>query len=100
MKDTDILLVCNGSTWTQLPAGLATDAEARSRTSTTNALTPANFAARACFSAHKTGADQTGIARLTPTKVTFGSEALDVGGHFDTTNARWMPPPVSSACPL
>lgn len=49
-------------------------------------------AAAACFRAHKNGTDQSSISSATWTKLTFGSEAFDVGGHFDTTNARWTPP--------
>ncbi len=43
-----------------------------------------------CFSAHKNGADQTGIADSTFTQLTFGTEVFDVGGHF-ASNA-WTPP--------
>lgn len=44
------------------------------------------------FRAHKNGSAQTGIADNTPTKLTFGTEAFDIGGHYDTTNSRWTPP--------
>lgn len=50
-------------------------------------------AAKASFSAHKNAVDQTGIADVTQTKVTFGTEVYDVGGYFDAaTNYRWTPP--------
>lgn len=71
---------------------LATDAEARAQSSTTKALTPANLAARASFSANKAATNQTSIASTTPTKVTFGAEDWDTGSYFDTTNSRWTPP--------
>lgn len=45
---------------------------------------------RASFSAHKNGTDQTGVATATPTKVTFGTEAYDVGAAF--ASSTWTPP--------
>lgn len=45
------------------------------------------------FRAHKNGTDQTGIAHVTDTKITFGTEASDIGSCFDNaTNHRWTPP--------
>lgn len=55
-------------------------------------ITAASNAARPCFLAHKNGTDQTGIASATYTKLTFGTESFDVGGHFDTATGRWSPP--------
>ncbi|WP_315759294.1 MULTISPECIES: hypothetical protein [unclassified Bradyrhizobium] len=43
-----------------------------------------------CFSAHKNGTDQTGIADSTFTQVTFPTEVYDVGNYF-AANA-WTPP--------
>jgi len=92
VRDTDNFLLFNGSAWSTCPTGLASDADARTQTNAQKALTPANLAGRACFSAHKNNTDQTGIAANTFTKLTFGTETFDVGGYFDTTNARWTPP--------
>jgi hypothetical protein len=92
VRDTDALMVFTGAAWVACPVGLASDAETRAQTDAQKALTPANLAARACFSAHKNNSDQTGITANTFTKLTFGTEAFDVGGCFDTTNARWTPP--------
>lgn len=44
------------------------------------------------FAANKGATDQTGISAAGFTKVTFGTEAFDIGGFFDTTNSRWVPP--------
>jgi hypothetical protein len=44
----------------------------------------------ACFSVHKDGTDQTGVADSTFTLVTWPAEVYDVGGHF-ASNA-WTPP--------
>ncbi len=44
----------------------------------------------ASFSAHKNGTDQTGIADLTFTQITFGTEVYDVGGYF--SSSAWTPP--------
>lgn len=44
----------------------------------------------ASFSAHKNGTAQTGIADVTYTQITFGTEVYDVGGFF-ASNA-WTPP--------
>jgi len=70
----------------------ASDAQARAQSSATVALTPANLAGRASFSAHKNGSAQASIASSTNTKLTFGTEVWDVGALFDTTNSRWVPP--------
>lgn len=43
------------------------------------------------FRANKT-ADQTGIASVTPTKLTFPSENYDQGSYYDTATSRWTPP--------
>ncbi len=69
---------------------LATDAETRAQVITNRAVTPANLAARAAFSANKNGVDQA-FAGTTLTKITFGTEAFDVGGHFGSN--KWTPPP-------
>lgn len=61
-----------------LPPNLAADVAALQ-------ATPLNF------SAHKNSVDQT-LTTTSFTKVTFGTEARDVGGLFDTTNSRWTPP--------
>lgn len=45
-----------------------------------------------CFRAHKNGTDQSGVAYLTFTKVTFGTEAFDQGGYYDTATSKWTPP--------
>jgi hypothetical protein len=37
---------------------------------------------RPTFSAHKNGTNQTGIVSATPTKITFGTAAFDVGGYL------------------
>lgn len=44
------------------------------------------------FSAHKNGTDQTGILSATFTKITFGTELLDAGSHYDAANSKWTPP--------
>ena len=44
----------------------------------------------ACFSANKGGTNQTGVADVTFTKVTFGTESYDVGSHF--SSSAWTPP--------
>ncbi len=44
----------------------------------------------ACFSAHKNGTDQTGVADQTLTQVTFSTEVFDVGSHF--ASSAWTPP--------
>lgn len=71
---------------------LATDAEFIAQSSSTVALTPSNLAARPAFSAHKNGSNQGSITSQTDTKLTFETEAFDIGGYFDTTNSRWTPP--------
>jgi len=68
----------------------ASDAEARAVASAAKFLTPANLAARACFSVHKNSSDQSGIASATPTLLTFGAEEFDVGGYF--ASDTWTPP--------
>lgn len=47
---------------------------------------------KASFSAHKNGTDQTGIASITQTKVTFGTEVFDTGSYYDAVNSKWTPP--------
>lgn len=47
---------------------------------------------RTTFSANKNGVDQGTFAVNTPTKITFGTEAWDVGGYYDTGTSRWTPP--------
>lgn len=44
-----------------------------------------------CFRAHKNGTNQTGIASATETKITFGTEEFDVGGHYDAANSKFQP---------
>lgn len=44
----------------------------------------------ACFSAHKNGTSQAGVADVTFTQVTFGTEVYDVGSHF--ASSTWTPP--------
>lgn len=44
------------------------------------------------FAAHKNGTDQTGVANITHTKVTFTTELFDVGGYYDAGNSKWTPP--------
>lgn len=56
----------------------------------TGTLPNANVATVPCFSVHKNGTDQTGIADVTFTQVTFGTEIYDVGSYF-ASNA-WTPP--------
>lgn len=48
--------------------------------------------AKPLFQAHKNSVNQTGIVTATFTKVTYDTEAIDVGGYYDTTNSRWTPP--------
>ena len=47
---------------------------------------------KASFFAHKNGTDQTGLTSGAFTKITFGTETFDIGGHFNTTDSRWTPP--------
>lgn len=49
-------------------------------------------ATRPCFVANKGGTNQTGVASVTETKVTFGTEVTDVGGYYNTSTSRWTPP--------
>lgn len=44
----------------------------------------------AAFSAHKNGSDQTGIADITFTTVTWSTELYDIGGYFASDG--WTPP--------
>lgn len=44
------------------------------------------------FHAHKNGSNQTGIADVTATKVTFTTEVSDAGGYYDAANSKWTPP--------
>ncbi len=71
---------------------MATTAEFLARSATNKALTPAILANRPCFGANKASSDQTGIADATVTKVTFTTEAYDVGSLYDAPNSRWTPP--------
>src|SRR5262245_10516421 len=57
-RDTNSLLLYDGTAWITCPSGLASDAETRAQSNALKALTPANLAARACFSAHKNNTDQ------------------------------------------
>lgn len=45
-----------------------------------------------CFSAHKNGTDQTGIASGVNTKLTFTTEVFDIGSFYDAANSKWTPP--------
>jgi len=45
-----------------------------------------------CFSAHKNGTDQTGIASGVATKLTFTTEVFDIGSYYDAANSKWTPP--------
>lgn len=51
-----------------------------------------NSNGRPHFRANKNGTNQTGIADITNTKVTFTTEAVDNGGYYDAANSRWTPP--------
>jgi hypothetical protein len=44
-----------------------------------------------CFRADKNGVDQTGVASITFTKITFANEVEDVGNHYDAANSRYTP---------
>lgn len=44
------------------------------------------------FRAHKNGSAQGSIVTATNTKITFTTEALDLGGWYDAANSRWQPP--------
>ncbi len=90
--DAGSLLAFDGADWTLLASGFASAADTRAQTAADKALAPASLAARASFSAHKNGVDQTGLPSNTFTKLTFGAEAWDVGGHFDVSASRWTPP--------
>ncbi len=83
----------------------------RTVTGTTNQITLANgngvsgnptisLATLPGFSAHKNGSDQTTIADVTFTKVTFGTEVYDNGSFF--SSSTWTPPAgivfIASAC--
>lgn len=70
----------------------ASDSEVRAQTASNRLITPANLAARACFRAHKNNVDQSGVAAAGFVKITFTSEAFDIGSYYDTTNSRWIPP--------
>lgn len=43
------------------------------------------------FRAHKNGVNQS--ITSAPLKLTFGTEAYDIGGYYDTATSRWTPPP-------
>jgi hypothetical protein len=47
-------------------------------------------AAKPAVSAHKGGVDQTGVTQAAYSKITFGTEDWDVGGHF--ASSTWTPP--------
>lgn len=47
---------------------------------------------KAAFHATKNSVDQTGIGSGSTTKVTFTTEAFDVGSFYDNTNSKWTPP--------
>lgn len=70
--------------------GVATDAQTRALTSSAVLVTPSNLKGRACFAADKNSVDQTGIASLTFTKVTFANETFDQGSFF--ASSAWTPP--------
>lgn len=72
--------------------GFATTAQAQAQSSALVALSPANMAQRTSFNVNKNAVAQTGIATLTATKITFGTEGHDYGGYFDTALSRWTPP--------
>lgn len=61
----------------------------RSATNGTNRLPDTAICA---FHAHKNGTSQTSIASATFTAVTFGTAALNAGGHYSTSTSRWTPP--------
>ena len=44
------------------------------------------------FRAHRNGADLTGIAPSTFTKIPFPTEVIDEGGKYDASTSRWTPP--------
>jgi hypothetical protein len=48
-------------------------------------------AAVASFSAHKNGTPQLFVTNVN-TKVTFTTEAYDVGSYYDAANSKWTPP--------
>ena len=73
----------------------ATPAQAVAGAASGVPLDPASLAGRPKFKAIKGGAtlnSQT-ISAATQTVLTFGFESVDVGGFFDTTTARFTPPP-------
>ncbi|WP_377299663.1 hypothetical protein [Rhizobium sp. SGZ-381] len=47
---------------------------------------------KARFRAHKNNVNQAGIASATDTKLTFATEASDVGGFYDAATSKWTPP--------
>jgi hypothetical protein len=47
---------------------------------------------KARFSATKNSVNQTGMADGAYTKLTFATEAEDVGGYYDNANSKWTPP--------
>lgn len=99
--DSDLAAVA-GLAATGLIARTATGtASARTLTGTSGQLTITNgdgvsgnptftIGAIPCFSVHKNGSDQTGIADITPTAVTWGTEIFDIGSYF--TSNTWTPP--------
>lgn len=44
------------------------------------------------FFAHRNGTNQSAIASATYTKINITNEDIDIGGYYDTTNLRWVPP--------
>lgn len=51
-----------------------------------------SFVTSPAFRAHKNGALPTRVTDITLTKVTFGTEAFDIGGYYDTATSKWTPP--------
>jgi hypothetical protein len=51
-----------------------------------------NGIAKSTFSANKNGTNQAGITSSTYTKVTFGTEAWDIGGYYDASTSKFIPP--------
>lgn len=68
------------------------DAEVRLQTVVAGTLTDQIIWPTPTFSANKNAVDQTGITSGAFVKITFTTEAFDIGGYYDTTNSRWTPP--------
>jgi hypothetical protein len=60
--------------------------------STQNLLWKGLAATKPTFLAHKNGSNQTSITSATDTKITFGTEAWDVGGYYANGTSIWTPP--------